>query len=203
VLRGVTRSAEIIQSVLDEVGDGLFAELDFTQEARHLERFRDLYGEKCPDVVVPEVVWSLTRQRVLTMSWLDGRKPRDLTAEERLLLVSRAAPCLALQLMDSGFVHCDPHEGNMMLLDDGRLGLIDFGLVAQMTAVHQESMASAILNLLTKDYKALVPCFRGMGILSSDSSNDDDLRRPGEDQSFADALEEALSGGGGRERLVQ
>ncbi|CAE8680965.1 unnamed protein product, partial [Polarella glacialis] len=140
---------------------------------------------------------------VLTMSWLDGRKPRDLTAEERLLLVSRAAPCLALQLMDSGFVHCDPHEGNMMLLDDGRLGLIDFGLVAQMTAVHQESMASAILNLLTKDYKALVPCFRGMGILSSDSSNDDDLRRPGEDQSFADALEEALSGGGGRERLVQ
>ncbi|CAE8657031.1 unnamed protein product, partial [Polarella glacialis] len=63
VLRGVTRSAEIIQSVLDEVGDGLFAELDFTQEARHLERFRDLYGEKCPDVVVPEVVWSLTRQR--------------------------------------------------------------------------------------------------------------------------------------------
>ena len=65
--------------------------------------------------------------------------------------------------MDAGFVHCDPHEGNMrlgkyveftfvgfgdslglsfrdsprMLLDDGRLGLIDFGLVAQMTAVHQ------------------------------------------------------------------
>ena len=100
--------------------------------------------------------------------------------------------------MDAGFVHCDPHEGNMrlgkyveftfvgfgdslglsfrdiprMLLDDGRLGLIDFGLVAQMTAVHQalgtsshggprtrvqESMASAILSLLAEDYQALVP----------------------------------------------
>jgi len=199
---GVTRSSEIAQSVLAEVADGLFAELDFTMEGRHIEKFRDLYGENCPDVVVPEVVWSRTKVKVLTTSWLQGRKPRDLSAEEKLRLVNLAAPCLSLQLMDAGFVHCDPHEGNMMLLDDGRLGLIDFGLVAQMTDIHQESMASAILSLLAEDYRALVPCFRGMGILNSDR-DDAELMRPGETQPFAEALEDALTGGDGKDRIVQ
>lgn len=201
-ITGVTRSSEIAQSVLAEVADGLFAELDFTMEAEHIEKFRDLYGEACPDVVVPEVIWSRTRVKVLTTSWLNGRKPRELSAAEKLRMVNLAAPCLSLQLMDAGFVHCDPHEGNMMLLEDGRLGLIDFGLVAQMTNIHQESMASAILSLLAEDYRALVPCFRGMGILNSDR-DDAELMRPGETQPFAEALEEALTGGGGKERLVQ
>lgn len=201
-ITGVTRSSEIAQSVLAEVADGLFAELDFTMEAQHIEKFRDLYGEACPDVVVPEVIWSRTRVKVLTTSWLNGRKPRDLTASEKLRMVNLAAPCLSLQLMDAGFVHCDPHEGNMMLLEDGRLGLIDFGLVAQMTNIHQESMASAILSLLAEDYRALVPCFRGMGILNSDR-DDAELMRPGETQPFAEALEEALTGGSEKERLVQ
>eukprot|EP00933_Yihiella_yeosuensis_P056144 TRINITY_DN55188_c0_g1_i1.p1 TRINITY_DN55188_c0_g1~~TRINITY_DN55188_c0_g1_i1.p1 ORF type:complete len:393 (+),score=56.85 TRINITY_DN55188_c0_g1_i1:56-1180(+) len=137
------------------------------------------------------------------MTWLNGRKPRDLSPEERIQLVRLAAPCLSLQLMDAGFVHCDPHEGNMMLLDDGRLGLIDFGLVTQMTEVHQESMASGILNLVAKDYRSLVSCFRGMGILNTAKGRDEELMRPGETQPFAEALEEALSGGGRRQRVVQ
>ncbi|CAK0802705.1 unnamed protein product, partial [Prorocentrum cordatum] len=183
---GITRSTEIVKGVLDEVGEGLFAELDFSQEARHIERFRDLYGALCPEVVVPDVVWSRTRPRVLTMGWLSGRKARQLNAQEKLAMVRMAAPCLSLQLMGAGFVHCDPHEGNMMLLDDGRLGLIDFGLMAQMTPVHQESMASAILNLLSGDYRALERCFEGMGILNTDV---DDVRRPGTEAPFAEALE--------------
>ncbi|CAJ1406498.1 unnamed protein product [Effrenium voratum] len=199
---GATRSSEIAESVLSEVADGLFAEIDFTMEGQHIEKFMDLYGADCPDVVVPEVIWSRTRLKVLTTTWLLGRKPRDLNAQEKLRMVNLAAPCLSLQLMGAGFVHCDPHEGNMMLLEDGRLGLIDFGLVAQMTDVHQESMASAILSLLAEDYRALVPCFRGMGILSSQRDDDEDLKRPGETQPFAEALEEALTGGGGG-RLVQ
>eukprot|EP00913_Durusdinium_trenchii_P035181 g32912.t1 len=137
-------------------------------EAQHIEKFRDLYGHSCPDVVVPEVIWSRTKVKVLTTSWLQGRKPRELTAKEKLRLVNLAAPCLSLQLMDAGFVHCDPHEGNMMLLDDGRLG----------------------------------PCFRGMGILNSDR-DDAELMRPGETQPFAEALEEALTGGDGKDRIVQ
>lgn len=199
-LFGISRSTKAVQGVLDEVGDGLFAELDFTQEAEHIDRFTELYGARCPDVVVPRVVWSRTRPRVLTMTWLQGRKPRELNPAEKLRLVRAAGPCLALQLMDAGFLHCDPHEGNMMLLDDGRLGLLDFGLVAQMTPVHQESMASAILNLLAGDYKALVPCFVGMGVLNAEAG---DLRRPGVEKPFADALEEALSDGDSRKMRVQ
>lgn len=62
---GVTRGSAVIKSVLDEVGDGIFAELDFTMEARNIERFKELYGAACPNVKVPDVIWDLTRPRVL------------------------------------------------------------------------------------------------------------------------------------------
>ena len=42
-----------------------------------------------------------------------------------------------MQLMSSGFVHCDPHEGNLLGLPDGRVALLDFGLMAQMRTDHQ------------------------------------------------------------------
>lgn len=88
----------------------------------------------------------------------------------------------------------------MMLLDDGRLGLIDFGLVAQMTPIHQESMASAILCLVAGDYGSLEQCFVGMGILDAEVG---DLRRPGTEQPFAEALQEALTGTPAQARRVQ
>eukprot|EP00971_Amphidinium_carterae_P097576 1930772-Amphidinium_carterae.1 len=87
-----------------------------------------------------------------------------------------------------------------MLLSDGRLALLDFGLVARMTSVHQESMASAILNMMAAKYTDLVLCFFGMGILSTAV---DDLRRPGVEATFTDALEDALGGGPDEGRLVQ
>ncbi|CAE7733332.1 unnamed protein product [Symbiodinium pilosum] len=192
---GATRSSEIAQSVLDEVGDGLFAELDFIQEAKHVELFQSLYGSKCPDVVVPQASYEATSYgskpsgagHLATDKYTRVRL-KSLPQEKRHILLQPRTSC-EMPLAE------EPMFEYRMLLDDGRLGLIDFGLVAQMTKVHQESMASAILSLLAEDYKALVPCFRGMGILSSERDDDEELKRPGEKQPFAEALEEALQGG--------
>ena len=59
--------------------------------------------------------------------WIDGTPPRALGPERRRDLARTAVRCLAMQLMSDGFIHCDPHEGNLLGLPDGRVALLDFG----------------------------------------------------------------------------
>lgn len=69
---------------------------------------------------MPEVVEELTSARVLVTHWIDGTPPRELAPARRCELARTAVRCLAMQLMSDGFIHCDPHEGNLLALDDGR-----------------------------------------------------------------------------------
>ena len=182
----------VVVAVLDEVGSGLFDELDFTVEAANIRRFQRLYGRACKElgVVVPAVVEHLTSTRVLVTEWMDGVPPRELPPTARAALASTAVRCLAMQLMTHGFIHCDPHEGNLLALRDGRVALIDFGLMAQMRLDHMEAMAHGVLNIMGENYEALVPIFRGMGVLA----DKEDLRRPGTEEPFPAALRRCMSG---------
>merc|ERR1719387_3003337 len=107
-------------------------------------------------------------------------------------LAKTATRCLAMQLMTDGFIHCDPHEGNLLSLPDGRVALLDFGLMAQMQTDHQEAMAHGVLNIMSENYEALETIFKGMGVLDPTK---DDLRRPGVDEPFTDAIQRCMSGG--------
>ena len=62
--------------------------------------------------------------------------------------------CSSAQLFRTGLVHADPHEGNMMYTDDGKLALLDFGLVCRVNNDQQEAMAGCILNVLNRDRAA-------------------------------------------------
>lgn len=64
-----------------------------------------------------------------------------------------ASLCSATQLLRTGLVHADPHEGNMMYTDDGRLALLDFGLVCRVDNEKQEAMASCILDILNANWE--------------------------------------------------
>ena len=184
----------VVVAVLDEVGAGLFRELDFETEAAHINRFRSLYAKRLESlgVVVPSVRGELTSQQVLVTEWLDGVPPRELAATDRQSLAKTAVRCLAMQLMTDGFIHCDPHEGNLLALRDGRVALLDFGLMAQMRTDHQEAMAHGVLNIMSENYPALEQVFRGMGVLDISKP---DLRRPGVEEPFANAIERCMTGG--------
>ena len=92
---------------MDEVGNGIFDELDFNKEADHINRFKATYSADLAamGMVVPEVVPQLSSERVLVTEWLDGTAPRNLAAEKRCELAQRAVKCLAMQLMTDGFIH--------------------------------------------------------------------------------------------------
>ena len=94
-------NVEVVVAVLDEVGAGLFAELNFQTEAAHITRFDALYGKRNAKLglIVPEVLPELTSTRVLVTEWINGVPPRDLPPAQRQELAKTAVRSLAMQLM--------------------------------------------------------------------------------------------------------
>ncbi len=114
----------------------LTAELDYEREARNLVRFAELTSQY-DLLIVPEPVPDLTTSRVLTMTYVEGRKvtdvgPLGLTDIDAAPIVDQLFRAYLQSILHSGFVHADPHPGNLLLTPDGRLAIIDLGMVAHV-----------------------------------------------------------------------
>lgn len=114
----------------------LLLELDYRREAENLERFRERLSDY-PTLYVPAPVWGLCTSRVLTMELVHGSKVTTVSGLRRTEL-DLATPAGELmrayldQVFVHGDIHADPHPGNVLLCRDGRLALIDLGMVAQV-----------------------------------------------------------------------
>ncbi|MFP7721459.1 ABC1 kinase family protein [Lysobacter sp. A3-1-A15] len=122
----------------------LLAELDYRTEAENLDRFNAHFAQY-PELFVPTPVWDLTRPRVLTMELVTGIKATDITGLQR---TERQLGPLATALMRGyldqvfvhGEIHADPHPGNLLVTDDGRLALLDLGMVAHVPPKQRERL---------------------------------------------------------------
>merc|ERR1719201_1584605 len=112
-----------------------------------------------------------TTRRLLVSEWIDGKKLSECPKDEIRDLIAIGQECFLVQLLQAGFFHSDPHPGNLLRPDDqtdGKLVLIDFGLVAQVQQEDMDAMVSSIVHLANKDYAALVNDFIRLEILPPD-----------------------------------
>ena len=114
----------------------LLAELDYRVEAENLDRFGEHFREY-PELVVPSPVWDLTRAKVLTMDLVNGTKVTEISGVRRTEQpLGHLASALMRGYLDQAFVHgeihADPHPGNLLVTDDGRLAIFDLGMVAHV-----------------------------------------------------------------------
>jgi ubiquinone biosynthesis protein len=132
-------------------------ELDFLQEARSIERFRDNFREH-PQITAPRVYQELSGRRAMTLELLKGRRFSELRGaprEDVLAGMQKLIEATYGQVFDHGFFHGDPHPGNLFLLDDGRLAFLDFGLTGRLTAEMQEVIIMLFLALVYQDPESL------------------------------------------------
>jgi hypothetical protein len=148
-----------LPNIVDRVGSGIFQELDYRLEAQNADDFRR--SLRFMDfLIVPRHYAEKTGRRVLTQEWVYGRPMKALSDEEQLRMVQMGVECSSAQLFRTGLVHADPHEGNMMFTDDGKLALLDFGLICRVNNAQQEAMAGCILNVLNRDWMDLIDNLR-------------------------------------------
>ncbi|CAE8627394.1 unnamed protein product, partial [Polarella glacialis] len=145
--------------IVDTVAKGIKMELDYHEEAANCLEFATRHAF-LPFVSspawVPEFTGPEGSARVLCLEWYPSRAPSELPRHERRRLVEMAVEACVVQLLVTGFVHADPHEGNLRMGDDGRVVFLDFGLMDRIDFGVMESFAAGIRSVLNSDWPALV-----------------------------------------------
>ncbi|CAB9520424.1 OF BC1 COMPLEX KINASE 3, chloroplastic [Seminavis robusta] len=159
-----------LPAIADQFGMQLFGELDYIREADNCERFRELYGS-WGDVDVPAACRALTRKRVLVMEWVEGEKG-PWPGKVGLEMVSIGLRCSVDQLMCTGLFHADPHRGNMLMAPQGKLALIDFGSMADITEEERYGLFGLVIGLQNKDLPLVTENLLKLGFLEDTTQLD-------------------------------
>lgn len=138
-------------SLLDEFAARIYEELDYNQECAngllveqhmaHLER-----------VKIPKNFEQYCCRKVHVAEWVEGEKLSQSQAGDVRELVNVGVVAYLTQLLDKGLFHADPHPGNMLRTPDGRLAILDFGLMTNITDDQRYGMVEAISHLVHRDY---------------------------------------------------
>ena len=138
VIRERVRALDFIDAreLVDEFAQQIRSELDYTREGRNAEKFRKNFRND-ERIHVPKVYWSYSRNRVLTLEFIDGVQLVDLPPktplERRRQVAHTMTDAWMAMIFRHGFFHGDPHPANVLVLPDGTIGLVDFGAVGRLT----------------------------------------------------------------------
>ena len=146
VMRALARALEVIPALrafspaasVDEFGRAIFDQLDFTIEARNNRQFRKNFAGNA-EVVFPALEDALCSERVLTMTYIEGTKILATRgARDDAPRIARLGLQVLLKMVfEDGFVHADLHPGNIFITPEGRIALIDLGLVGVLDDPHR------------------------------------------------------------------
>ncbi len=168
-----------VSDLADEFAERLREELDFEIEARNASDIAaNLDGD---NVRIPAVFHDLTTRRVLVMEWLDGVSVRE-TADidelgfDRRELAEELLRCMMQQMLVDAQYHADPHPGNVMVLRDGRLGLIDFGAASRIDPLQQMAIREVMVGVSQRDADLLRQAVLQVATLRRDV-DDEELER--------------------------
>jgi predicted unusual protein kinase regulating ubiquinone biosynthesis (AarF/ABC1/UbiB family) len=199
-IHAVTRILEIITArwsnshlrgfrvVVDEFSKRIGEEMDFRQEAANAMAIAQRFATNTR-VLVPDVETDLTRQRVIVMEYMEGTRVDSLAqliAERRLsgqqVVESVVEAYIQMMLVD-GLFHADPHPGNLLVTDDGRLVLLDFGMVVRVETEMRRTLIRTAMAAVSRNATGVIDGFYELGIVE-----------PGTDMSTIHRLVDVLLG---------
>jgi predicted unusual protein kinase regulating ubiquinone biosynthesis (AarF/ABC1/UbiB family) len=159
-----------------QIKDLLRQELDFMMEADAVERIAKNF-EKDPRVLFPVPVRELSTRKVLTSTFVEGKKVGDIAGIDEMgidkkEIAARLVRVYCQMIFVDGIYHADPHPGNILVAKDGSLVLLDFGAVAELSQPMREGIPEFLEGVLRRDTDRLIRALRKMGFLSRTSDEE-------------------------------
>ncbi|MEO1553527.1 MAG: AarF/UbiB family protein [Pseudomonadota bacterium] len=185
-LRAMKRAARTVERVNVEsrrlepvaftntVAASMEKELDLRLEAGGADEMREL-SFKAGYFHIPEVDWERSGKRVLTTDWIDGKPLTDPAALDtpgidRATLANTVTRGFLDHAIHHGVFHADMHEGNMIITPDGRLALVDFGIIGRIGLTERRFLAEILWGFLRRDYHRVAEVHFEAGYVPADKS---------------------------------
>lgn len=150
-----------VVEMVEEFSHTIRKEMDYKHEGRSADRLRrEFEGDET--IKIPKVYWQYTTQRVLVEEFLDGKKLNDLkgvSPKIRKKVIGNGARALLKQIMEQGFFHADPHLGNFLVLKNGKVGVIDFGMVGYVDDELKEVLEKLFSSLAAQEPEGVAEQF--------------------------------------------
>lgn len=161
-----------VTDMIEEFSDALINELDYTIEARNVERIGKTHKNDA-NIKIPEIYWEYSTKNVMAMDFIKGIPVNhfdklDEMNINRSELADTLAKAIFQQIFEEGYFHGDPHPGNVSVLEDGTLVFLDFGMIGRLTSDLKSNFGSLLISLMRKDSSGIVKAIVKMGVVPSD-----------------------------------
>lgn len=140
-------------NLVSEIKTALRRELDFTREARNMKIFKGNFAISS-EICMPELFEAYCSEQMLTMELVSGTKLKDLdmrALEDRENLAKRLLRFTTKQIIEDGFFHADPHPGNILILENNDICLLDWGMVGRLTRQTRYDLVDLMNAVFDKD----------------------------------------------------
>ncbi len=164
-----------LTNVIREFSVKVREEMDFRLEAENIRRFQSFFKDES-GVEAPDVLEDFTTRRVLVMEYMHGTKIdrlQDRVSAGRLStkkLMERLTALYLRMMMVDGFLHADPHAGNLLVEDDGTIVVLDWGAVLEVPRWTRETILSVALAVAREDLDGMINGMYQLGMISPDVS---------------------------------
>jgi len=164
-----------LSNVVREFSVRVREEMDFRAEASHIAMFHQHFGND-PRIRAPRVHAAYTRKRVLVMEWVDGDKVDRLSdrfADGSLsfdTLMRTLSEIYIRMLLVEGFVHADPHPGNILVQADGTIVFLDWGMAFQLSRRTRDAILRLVLATGRDDLEAMISGMYELGMIDPEVS---------------------------------
>ncbi|MBI2575974.1 AarF/ABC1/UbiB kinase family protein [Candidatus Woesearchaeota archaeon] len=156
-------------------------ELDFRYEAGNAKKFlKNAHNTRY--LKIPKVYEGYSSSKVITLEFMDGVELRNIKKMKnyrRIIkrIIERGFSITLKQVFEDGFFHADPHPANIFVLKDGRVGLVDFGIVGYFDDFLKQRSIEMFYGVVEQDADAIIDAFRKMHLLDSEDTDADQLKK--------------------------
>ncbi|GLC37542.1 hypothetical protein PLESTM_000600400 [Pleodorina starrii] len=157
--------------VLDDWANRFFEEMDYQLEAYNTMAFKKQMAS-LQGISVATVYPEFTSRKVIVTEWVEGEKLNHSKAEDVRALCSTLLNCYLIQLLETGLLHADPHPGNLLRTADGKIVILDFGLMTEVTEDQRIALIEFIAHLTMEDWKGVSNDLLALGFMPEGMPSD-------------------------------
>ncbi|MBE0447902.1 MAG: AarF/ABC1/UbiB kinase family protein [Actinobacteria bacterium] len=157
------------EGIVREFTQTLLRELDYVQEGRNADRFRDNFaGDE--RVYIPHIHWDYTTEGVIVMERISGIRITDKDALQSAgldpkIIAKQSSEILLEQVFEHGFFHADPHPANFFVMADGIIGIVDFGMVGYLDQETKASLVELFIAVSEQDPDGIIDSYIDLGVI--------------------------------------